>query len=281
MGQAYERLFREDLERRAVRRPREMLAELVELAQDREIARRKIAGPLEPREGVGVHDSLDDGLGREGRAFLLDPCQPPYPLELLGKPALEREEMQHVGLRVAALSLGKRAARPVVTLPRRRQLDAEIGPEQHVESERLVAQEASRDRGVEERREAEPPALELDQVVVTGVQDRDDRRRREYRRERPQVAERDGIDEPDVAGRHRQLDQREALRIVMEAVAFRVESDLAGRHEALRDLREVGDGLDPVGPVRGDGPRPGQAFVSRTACSSRSCRRRSASRPSS
>ena len=83
-----------------------------------------------------------------------------------------------------------------------------------------------------------------------------------------------------------ELFARERAKVVVadideRALAAVVESIRTRGGEALRDLGEVGNGLDPVGPVRGDGPGPGQAFVSRTACSRRSCRRRSASRPSS
>jgi len=189
--------------------------------------------------------------------------------------------MQHVRFRVAALGFGQGAARPVVALPRGRQLDAEIGPEQHVQAEGPGAEKSGGDRGVEQGGEAEPPALELDQVVVARVQDGDDRRCGEHRRERPEVAEGDRVDEPDVARWPGQLDQREALGIVMQAVALGIESDFAGGDETPRDVSEVGSRLDPVGRAGSDGPGPAQAFVSRMDCSSRSCRRRSASRPSS
>jgi hypothetical protein len=88
-------------------------------------------------------------------------------------------------------------------LARWRQLDAEIGPEQDVEAERLGAEEARGDRGVEERGEPESPALELNQVVVAGVKDRDDGWAPEHRRQRAQVVERQRVDQPDAAGLHR------------------------------------------------------------------------------
>src|SRR6185503_21119947 len=111
---------------RAIHRAGELLAEFVQLAQDRESLRRQVTRTLEPRERLRVRDALDRRLGCEGRAFLLDPREPPYPLELLRQPGLEREQMQHVRLRVAALGLGQRAARPVVALARGRELDAEV-----------------------------------------------------------------------------------------------------------------------------------------------------------
>src|SRR6185503_3635357 len=188
--------------------------------QDREILRRQVTRTLEPRERLRVRDALDRRLGCEGRAFLLDPREPPYPLELLRQPGLEREQMQHVRLRVAARGLGQRAARPVVALARGRELDAEVRREQDVQPEGFGAEETRGDGRVEEPGEREAPTLELDQVVVAGVQDSDDRRRREHRGERSEVPERDRVDEPGIAGVYGQLDEREALGIVMQAVAL-------------------------------------------------------------
>jgi len=162
LRQPDQRLLGEDLERGPVGGAREVLAELVELAQDREIRGRQLARALESHERVGIHDPLDGGLGRQRRALLLDPGEPADARELLREPRLESEQMQHVRLRIAALGFGERAARPVVALPRRRQLDAEIGPEQHVQPEGPGPEKARGDRGVEQRGEREPTALELD-----------------------------------------------------------------------------------------------------------------------
>jgi hypothetical protein len=70
-----------------------------------------------------------------------------------------------------------------------------------------------------------------------------------------------------VAGRDGELDERQPLRVVVQAVALGVECDLARRPETLRDLGEGGVGLDPAGFGRGDGTGLAQAFVWRSACS--------------
>ena len=82
------------------------------------MAWREVAGALEAGEGVRVLDPLGDGLGRERRAFFLDPGESAHPHQLLGQPPLESEEMQHVGRGVATLGLGEGAPRPVIALPR-------------------------------------------------------------------------------------------------------------------------------------------------------------------
>jgi len=68
----------------------------------------------------------------------------------------------------------------------------------------------------------------------------------EHRRERREIGDGERIDEPGLARWNGQLDERETLRIVMEAIAFGVERDLAGRPKALRDLGEIGGGFDPA-----------------------------------
>src|SRR5262249_56916374 len=99
--------------------------------------------------------------------------------------------------------------------------------------------------------------------------------------EAPESAWRGWIDEADVGRGPVRLDEGQTRGIVVEAVALGVEGDLAGRDEAPRSLGEVGSRLDPVGSDRRDGVGPAQAFVSRSACSRRSWRRRSGSRASS
>ena len=78
------------------------------------------------------------------------------------------------------------------------------------------------------------------------MEDRHHGRHGEHGRERREIAEGQGIDEPDVARRHGELDERQALRVVVQAIALRVERDLARRSKALGDLGEVAVGLDPA-----------------------------------
>jgi hypothetical protein len=56
----------------------------------------------------------------------------------------------------------------------------------------------------------------------------------EHRRERREIRDRQWIDEPDTAVGRRELQQREALGIVVKAVALGVERDLGLAAEALR-----------------------------------------------
>src|SRR5439155_6888932 len=92
------------------------------------------------------------------------------------QPALQLEQVEDVGSRIAELRLRERARRPVVLLPRRWEADAEVVLEEDVETERGSRQEARRDRGVEQRGEAEGVApLEVCQIVVAGVEDSDPR----------------------------------------------------------------------------------------------------------
>ena len=141
--------------------------------------------------------------------------------------------MQHVGLGVAKLSFGERTPRPVVALLRGRQLEAQVGLQQHVETEGPDAEKSRGDGRVEDRREREAATLELDEVVVAGVDHRHDVGCCEHGCEGREIGDGERIHEPGLARRDGQLDEREALRIVMEAVALRVEGDLAGRPKAM------------------------------------------------
>jgi hypothetical protein len=92
--------------------------------------------------------------------------------------------------------------------------------------------------------------------------------------QRGQAADGQGIDEPGLSAPVGDLDQREALGIVVQAVGLGVDGDLADLLQAAGELDEVGLGANPAG----DGS---QRFRARTACSSRWERRRSGSSPSS
>ena len=184
--------------------------------------------------------------------------------------------MEDVGCRVVKLRLRERARRPVVLLPRGREPGAKVALEEDVETERGSAQEARPDRGVEERGEPEAVAtLEVREIVVAGMEHGRRPGLGEDPAERRQVFHAERIDEPDVARRARELDQREPLRIVVEAVALGVEGHLRRTGQPLRGPAEVGGSLDPA---RGD---RGQGFRWRIACSIRSNRRRRGSSPSS
>ena len=102
-----------------------------------------------PRAEVETQSERIAAICRERGALFLDPRQTADTLELLREPPFEREQVQHVRLGVAALSFRERATRPIVALARRRQFHAEVGPEQHVEAQRLGAEEARSDRGIE------------------------------------------------------------------------------------------------------------------------------------
>jgi hypothetical protein len=179
-----------------------------------------------------------------------------------------------VGGRVVDLRGGQRPCGPVVALARRRQRDAQPGLEQRVEAERLAAEEARGDGRVEDGVEGEAEAaLEMGQVVVGGVQDQQRTRLGEDRRQRRQIGDGERVDQPDTAVGAGQLQQGQALRIVMEAVALGVERDFRLRGERLRGARERRGVSDP------DGVDQRARLV--TARSSRSARRRSGSSASS
>ena len=111
------------------------------------------------------------------------------------------------------------------------------------------------------------------EVVVGRVQDEQRARAREDRRQRREIRDGERVDEPDRAVRPGQLQQRQPLRIVMEAVALGVERDLRLGDERLRGARQRRGIPDP------DGVDQRARLV--TARSSRSARRRSGSSASS
>ena len=78
--------------------------------------------------------------------------------------------MQHVGRGVDLLGLRERPRGPVVLLARGRELDSEMIADQHLEAQVPEPEEASGQRGVEDRAEGEAkPPLEVNEVVVAGV----------------------------------------------------------------------------------------------------------------
>src|SRR5207247_4726794 len=93
----------------------------------------------------------------------------------------------------------------------------------------------------------------------------------EDRRQRREVGQRERVDEPDAVGR-RQLDERQALGIVMEAVALGVERHLGRRGKRTGRRRQRGGVSGPDGSA--------QRRRSRIERSMRSTRRRSGSRRS-
>jgi hypothetical protein len=92
--------------------------------------------------------------------------------------------------------------------------------------------------------------------------------------QRRQAAQREGIDQPGLAGPVGDLDERQALGIVVQAVAFGIDGDLADLLQPAGEPDEIGLSTDPAGSG-------GQRLRVRTACSSRWERRRSGSSPSS
>src|SRR5207248_1293889 len=228
------------LERRSVGRPGELLAKIPQLAQHGETARRQVARALHADVGIGIDGPFRCRLGGQRRALLLDPGQAAARRELLHQPGLEREQVLHVGRRVGQLRWIEGPPRPVVLLPRRRQRHAEVRLQQHVEAERLAAQEAGRDGGVEHRGERESvAALEMHQVVVTGVDDERAARVGEERPERREVGQRQRVYQPHGAVRQADLHEREPLRVVVQAVAFGVESDLGGGGQLVDGARSL------------------------------------------
>src|SRR2546422_2144039 len=275
-GETHERLLGQDLEWRTVVRASQPLAELVELPQHGETTRRELPPPPEPRERERVLDALGDRLGGQRRAFLFHPGEPSTALELGHEPDLELEQVGDVGRGILELRRRERTRRPIVLLPRGREPRAEVPLEEDVEAERGSAQEARRHGGIEERDEPEAvAALEVCQVVVAGVQHGRDPGPGEDPRERREVVEGERVHEPDVARRAGELDQREPLGIVVEAVTLRVEGQLRRPGQPLGGPAEIGGGLEPARRGRGEG------LPWRDASSTPPERRRRGSSPSS
>jgi len=86
----------------------------------------------------------------------------------------------------------------------------------------------------------------VDEVVVAGVQDHLRPLAADELAERLEIGERQGIHEPRLVSAIGDLDQRQPLRIVMEAVAFGVERDLVEPGEMAHHLLEIGRGRDPA-----------------------------------
>lgn len=159
--------------------------------------------------------------------------------------------MTHVGHGVGLLGGRERACRPVVLLPGRRKRHPETLRQEGVEAESVSAEEARRDRRVEDRREGQAvPALEMGEVVVAGVEHDQAPGASEHGPQGRQVLDRQRVDEPGLAGREGELQERQPVRVVVEAVAFGVERDLALGAESAGERDEVGCGPDP-----GDGGR--------------------------
>jgi hypothetical protein len=122
----------------------------------------------------------------------------------------------------------------------------------------------------------------MDEIVVARVQHEQALRLGEQRRQRPEIWQRERIDQPDAAVRRADLDQRQALGIVMQAVAFGVERQRRRRGQLAHGLREVG-GL--AGPADGGqiGGQDALVALRRASidCCIRSKRRLSGSSPSS
>jgi len=91
----------------------------------------------------------------------------------------------------------------------------------------------------------------MGEVVVAGVEHDHAPGIREHGPERGQILDREGVDEPGLPGGERELEERQPLRIVVEAVTLRVEGDLVLGTESAGERGELGRGPDPVGGGRG------------------------------
>jgi hypothetical protein len=68
----------------------------------------------------------------------------------------------------------------------------------------------------------------------------------EHGGQRREIGEGQGIDQPGCPRAVSDLDQRQALGIVVEAVGFGVDGDLPDLTQAVSQLDEVGLGTDPA-----------------------------------
>src|SRR5262249_12204115 len=185
-----ERLVPEDHEGWTIERQGDGLPRLPELAENRPSATIQILRALEIEIGVRVGHLVRELERRQCRALLLDPALTALHAKLLVKSSAQLEQMEDVLEGVRLLLGGQRSSRPVVLLSRLDRLHTEVRSQKAVEAQGLDAEEAGRERRVEERRDRESvEALEIGQIVVGGVQHFPDARigeQRPQRRERRQ-----------------------------------------------------------------------------------------------
>jgi hypothetical protein len=168
-------------------------------------------------------------------------------LELAPEPLRERQQIEHVGGGIAHLLLRERPARPVGALLVLRQIHVEVARRYPGQAYRRIAEQLRRDHRVEQIRELEPAvALEHEDVVLGGVEDLADLRRREHGpewRELGGAAERDRIDQVDLPARA-DLDQAGLVEVVVEAVGLGVDGDHLLAEQVVRERIEIRSGLD-------------------------------------
>jgi hypothetical protein len=111
-----QRAVAEHLERRAIHLPRAAIAHEVELAQHRQRLRIELARALDAQVAELVELAIGPAPPAQRLELLLRPAVALRVLELAPEPLGERQQIQHVGRRIAHLLLRERAARPVGAL---------------------------------------------------------------------------------------------------------------------------------------------------------------------
>ena len=175
------------------------------------------------------------GLRQQARCVLVEPCATLQRVELRGKVAIQRIEMQHVVGGVFQLRGRQRAPQPVRAGLALGQGDAEALLHQALVAHAATdAGECGGDLGVEQRRRHDPAgALERNQVFAGAVHDLEHARIGEQWRQRGAHAGHQRVDQQDIhpSGSrvaHRQLHQRQLRPVGAFADEFGIDADAGG-----------------------------------------------------